>query len=166
MPSDYLFDAASAKGIPVLLSRTDTENTVIALEGIFDNTRFQGERKLDRMAALLEGPLFTKRSRSSSMRLRTLAHRFLIPGKPRYRPDDQRRVPHGVSRSPRNRAFVRSARDVAQAPHCRCNAFASRHCARASDVAHPALLRLAQGLGYVRELQSEEIVRLRARDRL
>ena len=54
MPSDYLFDAASAKGIPVLLSRTDTENTVIALEGVFDNTRFQGERKLDRMAALLE----------------------------------------------------------------------------------------------------------------
>jgi BioD-like phosphotransacetylase family protein len=54
MPSDYLFDAASAKGIPVLLSRTDTENTVIALEGVFDNTRFQGERKLDRMAELLE----------------------------------------------------------------------------------------------------------------
>lgn len=55
MPSDYLFDAASAKGIPVLLSRTDTENTVIALEGIFDHTRFQGERKLDRMAELLAG---------------------------------------------------------------------------------------------------------------
>lgn len=54
-PSDYLFDAASASGIPVLLSRTDTENTVIALEGIFDKTRFHGERKLDRMAELLEG---------------------------------------------------------------------------------------------------------------
>lgn len=54
-PSDYLFDAASANGIPVLLSRTDTENTVIALEGIFDRTRFHGERKLDRMAELLEG---------------------------------------------------------------------------------------------------------------
>lgn len=54
-PSDYLFDAAGANGIPVLLSRTDTENTVIALEGIFDDTRFQGDRKLDRMAALLEG---------------------------------------------------------------------------------------------------------------
>ncbi|MEO6398605.1 MAG: DRTGG domain-containing protein [Tepidiformaceae bacterium] len=53
-PSDYLFDAASASGIPVLLSRTDTENTVIALEGIFDRTRFQGDRKLDRMAELLE----------------------------------------------------------------------------------------------------------------
>jgi hypothetical protein len=53
-PSDYLFDAAGAKGIPVLLSRTDTENTVLALEDIFDNTRFQGERKLDRMADLLE----------------------------------------------------------------------------------------------------------------
>ncbi|MGI8423940.1 MAG: DRTGG domain-containing protein [Chloroflexota bacterium] len=52
-PSDYLFDAASAQGIPVLLSRTDTENTVIALEGIFDNTRFQGQRKLERMAGLL-----------------------------------------------------------------------------------------------------------------
>lgn len=55
MPSGYLFDAASANGVPVLLSRTDTENTVIALEGIFDHTRFQGERKLERMAELLEG---------------------------------------------------------------------------------------------------------------
>lgn len=53
-PSDYLFDAASAKGIPVLLSQTDTENTVIGLEGIFDRTRFQGQRKLDRMCELLE----------------------------------------------------------------------------------------------------------------
>jgi DRTGG domain len=59
-PSDYLFDAASAKGIPVLLSRTDTENTVIAMERVFDRTRFQGERKLDRMASLLDAsPLFT-----------------------------------------------------------------------------------------------------------
>jgi BioD-like phosphotransacetylase family protein len=58
-PSEYLFDAAGANGIPVLLSRTDTENTVIALEGIFDKTRFHGERKLDRMAVLLaEGGLF------------------------------------------------------------------------------------------------------------
>ena len=54
-PSDYLFDAAGASGIPVLLSRTDTENTVIALEGIFDKTRFQGERKLERMSELLAG---------------------------------------------------------------------------------------------------------------
>ncbi len=52
-PSEYLFDAASARGIPVMLSRTDTENTVIALEGIFDRTRFHGERKLDRMSKLL-----------------------------------------------------------------------------------------------------------------
>lgn len=54
-PSDYLFDAAGANGTPVLLSRTDTENTVIALEGIFDRTRFHGDRKLDRMAGLLAG---------------------------------------------------------------------------------------------------------------
>jgi BioD-like phosphotransacetylase family protein len=54
-PSEYLFDAASAQGIPVLLSRTDTENTVIALERVFDRTRFTGERKLERMAELLEG---------------------------------------------------------------------------------------------------------------
>lgn len=54
-PSDYLYDAAGAQGVPVILSRTDTENTVIALEGIFDRTRFHGERKLDRMAELLEG---------------------------------------------------------------------------------------------------------------
>jgi hypothetical protein len=53
-PSDYLFDAANARGVTVLLSRTDTENTVIALESVFDRTRFQGERKLDRMAELLE----------------------------------------------------------------------------------------------------------------
>jgi hypothetical protein len=53
-PSDYLFDAASANGIPVLLSPTDTENTVIALERVFEDTRFQGERKLDRMCRLLE----------------------------------------------------------------------------------------------------------------
>jgi len=52
-PSEYLFDAASAQGIPVLLSRTDTENTVIALERIWDRTRFFGERKLDRMSELL-----------------------------------------------------------------------------------------------------------------
>ena len=58
-PSEYLFDAATANGVPVLLSRTDTENTVIALEGIFDRTRFVGERKLDRMCELLESsPLF------------------------------------------------------------------------------------------------------------
>ncbi len=58
-PSEYLFDAASANGVPVLLSRTDTENTVIALEGVFDRTRFLGERKLDRMCELLEqSPLF------------------------------------------------------------------------------------------------------------
>ncbi len=54
-PSGYLFDAAAANGVRVLLSRTDTENTVMALEGIFDSTRFQGQRKLDRMASLLEG---------------------------------------------------------------------------------------------------------------
>lgn len=54
-PSDYLFDAANAQGVPVLLSRTDTENTVIALEGIFDRTRFSGERKTERIAQLLDG---------------------------------------------------------------------------------------------------------------
>ncbi len=54
-PSEYLFDAASARGVTVMLSRTDTENTVIALEGIFDRTRFHGERKLERMAELLAG---------------------------------------------------------------------------------------------------------------
>lgn len=53
-PSGYTFDAAGAKGIPVLLSANDTENTVMALEEIFAHTRFQGERKLDRMAELLE----------------------------------------------------------------------------------------------------------------
>lgn len=61
LPSDYLFDAARATGTPVLLSYTDTENTVIALEGIFDRTRFTGERKLERMVELLEAtPLFER----------------------------------------------------------------------------------------------------------
>ncbi|MEX2080176.1 MAG: DRTGG domain-containing protein [Dehalococcoidia bacterium] len=54
-PSDYVYDAARSMGVPVLLSATDTENTVIALEGIWDHTRFFGERKLARMAELLEG---------------------------------------------------------------------------------------------------------------
>ncbi|HKS91724.1 MAG TPA: DRTGG domain-containing protein, partial [Tepidiformaceae bacterium] len=53
-PSGYLFDAAGAKGIPVILSANDTENTVMALEDIYERTRFHGERKLDRMAQLLD----------------------------------------------------------------------------------------------------------------
>ena len=60
-PSEYLFDAAAARGVPVMLSRTDTENTVIALEGIFDRTRFHGERKLERMAELLSGTGLSER---------------------------------------------------------------------------------------------------------
>ncbi len=59
-PSEYLYDAASARGVPVMLSRTDTENTVIALEGIFDHTRFHGERKLERMAELLGATSLTE----------------------------------------------------------------------------------------------------------
>lgn len=54
-PSGYTLDAASASGVPVVLSRTDTENTVIALERVFEGTRFRGERKLDRMSELLAG---------------------------------------------------------------------------------------------------------------
>lgn len=54
-PSEYSFDAARAAGVPMYLSRADTENTVIALEGVFDKTRFQGEAKLERMSELLEG---------------------------------------------------------------------------------------------------------------
>jgi hypothetical protein len=53
-PSGYTIDAASASGVPLVLSRTDTENTVIALERVFEGTRFRGERKLERMCALLE----------------------------------------------------------------------------------------------------------------
>jgi hypothetical protein len=49
---DYLFDVATAEGVPVLLGMNDTENTVIALEAVFDGTRFHGPRKLDRMVAL------------------------------------------------------------------------------------------------------------------
>ena len=58
-PSGYLFDAAGAKGVPVILSANDTENTVMALEDIYERTRFHGERKLDRMAQLLDdSPLY------------------------------------------------------------------------------------------------------------
>lgn len=53
-PSEYLYDAAGARGVPVLLSATDTENTVLALEDLYGHTRFQGERKLNRMSELLE----------------------------------------------------------------------------------------------------------------
>ncbi|MXY88428.1 MAG: hypothetical protein F4Y92_06190 [Dehalococcoidia bacterium] len=60
-PSEYLFDAAAARGVPVMLSRTDTENTVIALEGIFDRTRFHGERKLERMSELLGATSLSER---------------------------------------------------------------------------------------------------------
>lgn len=60
-PSEYLFDAAAARGVPVMLSRTDTENTVIALEGIFDRTRFHGERKLERMSELLGATTLSER---------------------------------------------------------------------------------------------------------
>ena len=48
-------------GVPVMLSRTDTENTVIALEGIFDRTRFHGERKLERMSDLLGATSLSER---------------------------------------------------------------------------------------------------------
>ncbi len=51
-PMDYLFDVAQAEGVPVLLGMNDTENTVIALEAVFDHTRFHGPRKLERMAML------------------------------------------------------------------------------------------------------------------
>jgi hypothetical protein len=54
-PGGYTLDAAGASGVPVILSRTDTENTVIALERVFEGTRFRGERKLERMAELLAG---------------------------------------------------------------------------------------------------------------
>ncbi len=57
-PSDYVYDAARASQLPVLLSRTDTENTVIALEGIWGQSPFRGDRKLDRMAELLEAAGF------------------------------------------------------------------------------------------------------------
>lgn len=60
-PMDYLFDVAMAENVPVLLARTDTENTVIALEPVFDHSRFHGRRKLDRMAEMLgDSGLFDK----------------------------------------------------------------------------------------------------------
>ncbi|MDZ7727278.1 MAG: DRTGG domain-containing protein [Dehalococcoidia bacterium] len=52
-PSTYTYDAAGAAGIPVYLSRADTENTILALEDVFDRTRFNGEAKVSRMSELL-----------------------------------------------------------------------------------------------------------------
>jgi hypothetical protein len=54
MPSSNALDAAGSQGVPVLLSRADTASTVKTLETLHDNPRFRGERKLDRMAELLE----------------------------------------------------------------------------------------------------------------
>lgn len=53
-PSDYVYDVVRATGVPLMLSFADTESTVIALEELWDRTRFQGEYKLDRMDAMLE----------------------------------------------------------------------------------------------------------------
>jgi hypothetical protein len=53
MPSGYTLDAAQAKGVPVLLAPTDTESTIHLLEDVYGDTRFRGERKLERMSALL-----------------------------------------------------------------------------------------------------------------
>lgn len=53
LPSGYTLDAAQARGVPVLLAPTDTESTVHLLEDVFLATRFRGERKLERMSALL-----------------------------------------------------------------------------------------------------------------
>ncbi len=58
-PSGYTIDAAEARGVPVYLVPTDTESTVLLLEDVFGRSRFRGERKLERMAALLaEAGLF------------------------------------------------------------------------------------------------------------
>lgn len=53
MPSEYTLDAARARGVPVFLAPTDTESTIHLLEGVFEGTRFRGERKLERMSELL-----------------------------------------------------------------------------------------------------------------
>jgi len=61
MPSGYTIDAAQARGVPVLLAPTDTESTIHLLEGVFADTRFRGERKLERMSELLAaGGLFQR----------------------------------------------------------------------------------------------------------
>ena len=58
-PSTNALDAAGATGAAVLLSPVDTVKTVAALDAIHETSRFQGQRKLDPMAELLEDtPLF------------------------------------------------------------------------------------------------------------
>jgi len=53
-PSSNSMDAARSRGVSVLLASGDTPGTVKALETLHDNPRFQGDRKLNRMAELLE----------------------------------------------------------------------------------------------------------------
>ncbi len=54
VPSSNALDAAGSRGIPVLLAHGDTPSTVKTLETLHDNPRFHGQRKLDRMAELLQ----------------------------------------------------------------------------------------------------------------
>jgi hypothetical protein len=52
-PSDYLLDRAESDGIPVLLSQHNTLRTVDEVEEVWSKSRFQGERKLERLYELL-----------------------------------------------------------------------------------------------------------------
>lgn len=52
-PSDYVIDRAESDGIPVLLSQYSTLRTVDEVEEVWGKSRFQGERKLERMYELL-----------------------------------------------------------------------------------------------------------------
>ena len=54
-PSPYTIDRAAGEEVPILLTRADTRRTISLLSDVFGVSRFSGERKLERMAELLDG---------------------------------------------------------------------------------------------------------------
>jgi BioD-like phosphotransacetylase family protein len=52
-PSPYTIDRAAGEEVPVLLTRADTRQSVALLADVFGASRFNGERKLERLGELL-----------------------------------------------------------------------------------------------------------------
>jgi BioD-like phosphotransacetylase family protein len=52
-PSPYTIDRAAGEEVPILLTRADTPESVALLSDVFGGSRFNGERKLERLGELL-----------------------------------------------------------------------------------------------------------------
>jgi BioD-like phosphotransacetylase family protein len=52
-PSPYTIDRAAGEEVPILLTRADTPRSVALLSDAFGGSRFNGERKLERLGELL-----------------------------------------------------------------------------------------------------------------